>query len=349
MSEMLSGCDSIQKVTSEETLSGVPLKGMDEVKEALLVFAMGKTRMSRANVQHEIGELSGSNVGSFRVLIPDPVAPSLTRESNEKIVDGVLNDLKSELAEYGKGSTSYNHHRLDAFTRTYVALSAFPNDLYFLELRGYIGGKQLEDGLAEYLGVSDEDRGLYDLTTTIEYTQRSQSFNIDFGDVVQRLASACNLSRIELVNVKALTRKERLLNSLARRSQSKITGKTIVGRIMADTNCFSTVWGSNEFEIARADNLQIGLRLGTVGERFDYEGYRRIPGSEDKFTGNGSILSGPLLKEYNGTEYISPSVAMFVREPFAGWEGWRKPTSNKDIRQRMREVNASIIEAFTSK
>lgn len=336
---------NILKITTTEEISGIPIKGMNNVRDALLAFAMGKTRMSRENVQYEVGQLVQEPRGTFAFLLPDPIAAPQTREENEKIVDRVLADIKRDMNKFGRqkrGGVEYGHHRLDGFTTTTVHLNPLSGNIYILELRGYVGGKQLEGGLAEYLGIDPAERALYGINTAVEFEPYGDQFSIDFDMVLERLQPILDGMK-QQPTIKDRTR---IVYERLRSGQRETPGSRVVQRIMQKDYIYHSLTPTHV--LGRNSDIEVTLKLGEVGDRFETEQFGGKKISPDKFNATGTVLTGPLAPDYkNEGLFIPPSIVISVHKPHVDWYD-QKPAIDAQEKQNMRSISTQIAEALAT-
>lgn len=140
--------------------SGIPLKGFDSVVAALNKFAFGLSGDSRAtqnNLQEGVARMSGAEGLYF--------LEQVTSDKNvHSFVEDMLTKARHAVCVRGRWSRSFDYDAMGtSFFKSTVDIDRLPEhqDGYLLQLSAAYVGKQVEDKLAQTLGIAVERRPPY--------------------------------------------------------------------------------------------------------------------------------------------------------------------------------------------
>ena len=149
-------------------------KSADEA--ALNIFASGRSREAGATQDNLLGEAQKAG-GDLAALL---VLAASSRVDRNLFVTDMLAEAKSALDERGRWNRSYDYDGFGtSFLNTSVDIQKLPGaeDGYLLGLNAAYVGKEVEDGLAEALGV---EQGLTWKVVTAVLEPEGERFRIDW-------------------------------------------------------------------------------------------------------------------------------------------------------------------------
>jgi hypothetical protein len=273
---------TVDGIKVEEHQSGIPLIGWDSVRNALYAFAEGKSRASRATERHNINAYSQMDpLAGFGFALRN------NQVRGDQFIDGMLEEAQPQIESRGQWSRSYDYDGQGRFHKTTVEITTLPeqDDTYLLELNAAYVGKEVEEGLAEYLDVR---RGLQWKNAEVEVNSRNNTARIDFDNILGRLKGV----RDKLT--KPPTR------SLFRRDPQPSNGKEIVDAIMK-TDEYSS---PKPVVLGTDGQLEVTLGLGRVGRRYEWQSGN--PG-ENRYQAEGGVLTVPLDTDYRDESKTVPA------------------------------------------
>lgn len=193
-------------------------------------------------------------------------------------------------------------------------------------------GKEVEDGLAEYLGV---EQGLIRKSVDIEFQSEQGQFAIDFNQVLKHLRKVRRGLNKPSPNV--LTR----LAFLAMGRRNATEGEKLVQHFMRLDRYES---GPKPIVIGTKGNLEIVMQLGRVGHRFEYDNGQK---SESHWEANGAVLMGPLDTDYsNKNLLVEPTISFTIRKQ-SKEEYSRLPILDPKEKQLAEDLASKIVSAFS--
>jgi len=295
--------------------SGIPLKGWESVGNALNIFASGASRGSRATEQHQMKAV-GESYGGFDAAFYAIAAPHM-RGGGSSFVEEMLKEAEPSVKSRGQWSRSYDYDGQGSFFKTTVEVSrAGIGDDYILQLNAAYVGNQVEEGLAESLGV---ERGLSWKNVAVEFEPEGTQFRIDFDQVAERLQGVT-----ATLDVKP----------------KSLTGKDIVAHLMKTDK-----YGESEgpFVIGVKDGVEVTVGMGRVGRRFEYSQGKK---SEDRWHVEGATITGPLDTDYRDeTKFVPPSISVSMHPKSE--ERWnRLPAVEPKMKSTMVDLANGIAAAF---
>lgn len=294
--------------------SGIPLKGWDSIKNALNIFASGASRGSRATEQHQIKAI-GESYGGFGAAFYAIAAPHMRGDSS--FVEEMLKEAEPSVKSRGRWSRSYDYDGQGSFFKTTVEVNRGDKaDGYILQLNAAYVGNQVEEGLAEALGV---ERGLSWKNVAVEFEPEGTQFRIDFDQVSQRLQGVAA--------------------TLDTRAKS-ISGKDIVAHLMKTDR-----YGESEgpFVLGVKDGVEVTVNMGRVGRRFEYSQGKK---SEDRWHVEGTTITGPLDTDYRDeTKFVPPSISVSMH-PKSEERYNRLPAVDPKMKTTMNGLANDIAAAF---
>lgn len=283
---------NITRVQVSEYRSGIPLQGWESVETALNTFAAGRSRKSRAT-QDDLTENIGRDHGVIGIFLLASAGVDRNR-----FVQEMLQGAKPSVTQgSGRWSRHYDYDAMGtSFFKTSVDLTKLPNtdEGYLLGLNAAYVGKEVEDGLAETLGV---EQGLQWKSVDVKLAPEGTNFRVDFDAVADRLRRLYEeLDPVPTPEPEPRGFRQRLIEAVRREQPTEkpaLTGEAIVRTLLATDEYTS---GSNPFVLGIKDGIVVSLNLGRVGDRFNWRNGNK---SEELWQAEGSVLSGPLAESYS--------------------------------------------------
>lgn len=327
---------SITGVKISEYRSGIPLKGWENVESALKVFESGAARKSNAVLDHEVkayGDAYGG-LGAALFLLGNS-------QGRGTFVDELLKEARPSVQNRGQWQRHYDYDGPGRFHKTSVEIKALPNleDSYLLGLNAAYVGKDVEDGLAETLGV---EQGLQWKSVNVELEPVGTNFRVNFDAVADRLKPL--YEELDPAPTPELRGFRQRLVEVVRGEQPtekpEFTGEAIVRTLLATDEYTS---GSNPFVLGVKDGVEVSLNLGRVGDRFNWRNGNR---SEELWQVEGAVLSGPLAESYSDKGGLEiPSLTVSIK-PFSEDRYDRLPAIDPEMKATMSDLTEKVAAAF---
>ena len=297
---------------------GIPLKDWESVKAALNIFASGASKGSRATERHQLKAV-GDSFGGEGLAYYGLMAPHL-KGPGSAFVGQMLQEAEPVIESRGFWSRSYDYDGPGSFFKTTVEIKRLPEQegAYLLELNAAYVGKDVEDGLAETLGV---EQGLQWKSVDVRFEPEAFGFRIDFGEVARRLQGV--YAELQTTEKPALTGRD-ILKTLLEIDPDRLSDST-------------------PFVLGVKDGIEVTLNLGRVGDRFDRRQDSKTPlwGLED------SVLTGRLAEKWGEEgKFDDPSIVITVRR-FSKREFDRLPALDPAMKARMNDLASKIASAFS--
>lgn len=318
--------------------SGIPLKGWESVNAALDTFASGKSRGSRATEQHQLKAI-GESYGGFAAAFYSLEAPHMGGGGNS-FVKRMLEEAQPSVASRGRWSRSYDYDGQGSFFKTTVDINRVgKEDNYILQLNAAYVGNQVEEGLAENLGV---ERGVSWKNVEVVFEPEGNQFKIDFEQVAGKLTDV--VGELQPSSTKAGEKKTGLAGIFGSRGGKRgteVSGKTIAEQLMRVDK-----YGDSEgpFVLGTKDGVEVTVGLGRAGRRFEWKDGVK---SEDKWRADGAVITGPLDTDYRDeSKLIPPSISISIR-PQSEDKYSRLPAVDPKVKATMNDLTQRISSAFS--
>lgn len=280
-------------------------------------------------------------------------APHL-RGGGSRFVDGMMGELMSSVIERGRWHRSYDYDGQGTFFKTTVGVISLdtPDNVNLLNLNAAYVGKEVEDGLAEYLGVG---QGLQWKHAAVGLEPVEDHMQVDFDQVVQRLApvvrdlqpvpqgkTTYNLLPSRTIGNFRLpfSGRSRLVKN--DNSYERVTGENIVRYLTSFDEYGHLI--SGPFTLGVVDGIEVTLGLGRVGERF-YDS-RTGQRANDRWQANGAILTAPLAEDYSDPSKLVPPAIIIATQRFSERSYDRLPAVDPKMKATMNEITARVASAF---
>jgi hypothetical protein len=310
----------ITAVNVIEYCSGIPLQGFKSVASALDTFASGKTRTGRAtqnNLLDALGnQADGLGVGLYLLATAD-VNPN-------RVVTEMLEEAKPALErKNGSWSRHFDYDAMGtAFFKTTVEISRLPDteDGFLLGLNAAYVGKKVEDGLAETLGI---EQGLQRKDVNIVLDPEGENadrFGIDFTPIAQRLQAVYSE-----------------LN--AGKKSGRLKGETILDGLLGGRS-----GDTKPFVLGVTDGISVSLRLGRLGDRFNWRGGNA---KEELWKRKGTVLSGALAESYRDEGKLEPASIVIDIRRNSDSEYSTPPAVDPVMKAKMNEIASKVAAAFS--
>lgn len=310
----------VRGVKIEECLGGIPLIGWGSVKNALYAFAEGRAKASRATENHNINAYSQMNPMAGLLF-----AISNNQVSGNQFVDRMLEEAHPQVQGRGKWSRHYDYDGQGRFHKTSVEIEVLPEqaDTYLLELNAAYVGKEVEVGLAEYLGIR---RGLQWKSVGVQVDSRNGVAQFDFDRILERLKGV----RGKLAKPSG---------GFFGRSSQPSTGKEIVEKIMGTDKHDSpkpTILGT-------VGQIEVALSLGRVGERYNWKHGDSGP---DRYKAQGAVLTVPLATDYSDETKLVPATFSVQARRQSEKEYNRLPIVDERVKAKVDKLISEIQASF---
>ncbi len=326
----------ITGVKTSEYRSGIPLQGWENVESALKLFESGAARKSNGVLQHEVkayGDAYGE-LGTALFLLGNS-------QGRGSFVDKLLKEAKPSVQNRGQWKRHYDYDGPGRFHKTSVEIEALPNleDGYLLGLNAAYVGKEVEDGLAETLGI---EQGLQWKSVNIELKPVGTYFRIDFDAVAERLQPLyTELDPAPTSEHRGF--RQRLVEVVRGKQPTEkpaLTGEAIVRTLLATDEYTS---GSNPFVLGIKDGVEVSLNLGRVGDRFNWRNGNK---SEELWKAEGAVLSGPLAESYSDKGGLeTPSLTVSIK-PYSEDRYDRSPAIDPEMKATMNGLAEKAVAVF---
>lgn len=306
------------KITSIETLDrfmGIPLKGLDSVESALRLFATGRTvsgRATRNDLEENILDAGGAM--GLGVYLMSPLG-----KDSPDFVTKMLEEAREEIRESGKWRRNYDYDGQGVFHKTAVEIDKIPDkeDIYLLKLwAAYVGG-EVEDGLAESLGI---EQGLQFKHISASLESQGDKFAIDFDAVAKKLQPLY----VDFYPKGA-----------------PLTGDSLLDVMLAvDSRDKNT----RSFPIGARNGIDVSFDLGRLGHRIKWKNGEP---SEDTWSREGNVLMGPLVEDRSEEgKFESPSIIVSInRHSQDRWD--RLPAIDPEMKAEMNEIGSKAVAALS--
>lgn len=311
---MIENINKITRVEVTESHSGIPLLGWESVSNALNTFSTGKSRSSKVtrNDLERNAIQKGGPIGLFLVMA--------TTEDRSSFVERMLQEAKAGVDSRGRWERHYDYDGQGVFHKTSVGVQRLPElkDGYLLELNAAYVGKEVEDGLAETLGI---EQGLQWKSVEVGLTPEGNQFKIDFTQVVYRLQSVTT----------GLTQPK---------GRQRISGLDVANYFMS-TNEWAEP--ATNYVLGLQDEIEVTLNLGRVASRFEYS-HGKI--AADNWRQEKSVISGHLEKDYEDkTKFISPSLVVLMKR-FSKERYDRLPIIDPKMKATVNSLAERVADTF---
>ena len=321
----------ITGVEVSEYQSGIPLKGWESVENALRTFSSGAPRASRSTESHQMKAVAESQ-GAFATGFYTIAAPHL--KGGASFVDQMLEEAKRGTESQGRWHRSYDYDGVGSFFKTTVEVDQVKGtDGYILKLNAAYVGTEVEEGLAEHLGV---ERGLSWKNVTVGLEPVGDQFRADFEDVVRRLDGV-----IDYLNLPAEAgKKSKLPWKKGKEEPGRITGKDVVQQFLITDRYGDS---GDPFILGSKDGIEVTIGMGRVGRRFEWQKGEK---SEDRWHADGAVLTGPLDTDYRDeTKLVPPSISISIR-PESEDRYSRMPIVDPEKKELMADLAERVAKSF---
>lgn len=312
---------NITGVEISEYRCGIPLLGWDSVKGALNAFANGASKKSRATEKNQLQAI-GEEMGGFAMAFYGVFAPHLQGSGNQ-FVEEMLQRAEPSIKKHGCWEHHYDYDGMGSFFKTTVDIKTLPEqkDAYLLELHAAYVGKEVEDGLAEYLGV---EQGLQWKNVKVGLAPEGNQFKIDFDPVAEKLQPII----AELFQLKG---------------SKRITGIDVANYFMTVNEYKEQAYN---FVLGIKDGVEVVLNLGEVKRRFEHRNGKVVA---DNWSQKESVISGLLGRDYNyedETKLAPPSFIISIHR-FSNEKYNRLPVVDPAMKATMNDLANKIASLFT--
>lgn len=328
---------NITDVKVSEYRSGIPLQGWESVSNALTTFSLGRSRSSRVT-RNDLGKNAVQQGGAYGLFLVME-----TQGDRSSFVENMLQEAKDSV-DYGKlWSRHYDYDGQGVFHKTSVKIQELEEieNGYLLELNAAYVGKEVEDGLAETLGV---EQGLQWKSVNVELAPEGTKFRVNFDAVADRLQPLYR--ELDTDPTRRLSTLRQRLVEVARGKQPAakpaLIGEAIVRTLLA-TDEYSS--GSNPFILGFKDGVEVSLNLGRVGDRFNWRNGNR---EEELWKAEGAVLSGPLAESYEDNSQLEPPSLSFEFCRYSEDKYDRLPAIDPKMKSTMNELAERIASLFRS-
>lgn len=304
----------ITNVRISEHRTGIPLKGWDNVHDALRTFQTGKTRSARVTQRNLKDNIARDYSEAGLELI---YAASDRMNAGRDMVDEMLHDAEVAVkGERGRWSRDFDYDAMGTcFFKSTVDITRVPNeeDVYLLGLNAAYVGREVEDGLAKTLGI---EQGLQWKVVVAELEPVGAKFRVNFDEVVDRIKPL--YETLDPVPAPKPRYYWSILNKATEAAEqgekTNLSGEKIV-RTMLATDEYT--FGANPFVLGLKNGIEISLSLGQVGDRFSLN---RNTGKKEQelWEVDGAVLTGPLAESYREKGKLLPPSLVFSMERYTG-------------------------------
>lgn len=329
----------IAGVNITEYRSGIPLSGFDSVASALHTFSTGRSGSSRATKDDLEGNVArmGGAMGMGIFLL------ATAGQDRSTFVERMLQEAQPAVNGNGRWSRHYDYDGQGVFHKTTVELTKLPEqeDAYLLGLNAAYVGKEVEDGLAETLGV---EQGLQWKGVNVVLEPEGSNFRIDFDQVADRLQDIyAELEPAPTPEPRGF--RQRLVEAVRKtpteNERLPLTGERIIQELLTTDGHRD----SNSVVLGIKDGVEVSVGLGRVGDRFNWKGGNR---DEELWRAEGTVLTGPLAESYERDGQLeAPSVSFSVKR-YSEDRYDRLPAIDPAMKTTMNELASKIAASFTS-
>lgn len=304
----------ITGVEISEYHSGIPLQGWESVSNALDIYSTGRSRSSRAtrNDLEKNAVQQGGPMGLFLVMA--------TTGDRSSFVQEMLKEAEAGVKSRGSWQRHYDYDGQGVFHKTTIEIQRLAElkDGYLVGLNAAYVGKEVEDGLAETLGV---EQGLQWKSVNVGLTPDGDQFRIDFAQVVNRL--------------------QPVLADLSQpKGRERISGLEVANYFMS-TNEWRKQ--ATNYILGVKDGIEVTLDLGRVERRFEYRNGDVVA---DNWRQEGPILSGLLDRDYEDeTKFVPPSFVVSMHR-FSEERYNRLPAVDPKMKATMNDLAERVAAAF---
>lgn len=296
----------IVSVSPKAHRSHIPLPDFDSVKGALTLFSEGTTKSSHATKQQLVADGGG--------------LAAMLLSASQRNTNGFLDRLFKEIEETIEVNSSYNRHfdydGYGSFFKTTVEVYRLPDDSYLLSLNAAYVGKEVEDELAEALGLQQK---LWWSGVDLTYGPvKGEMFEIDFEAIAMCLAPLGN----HQANGSEMA--ETIVRGGARGLTHNISpGEFIVTEVTEDS-----------------PGVRVTIDRSSVASYYDHP-----------YSVEGSTVRGHLQYDWgNPTKMLSPVVFVGVDGKHAdSSSSWiRYPILDQKVEEDVLKLTGRITSAFNS-
>lgn len=304
----------ITGVEVNEYRSGIPLHGWESVTNAVGTYSTGRSRSSRTtrNDLERNAIQQGGPTGLFLVMA--------TTGDRSSFVQEMLKEAEADIKERGRWERHYDYDGQGVFHKTTVKIQRLLElkDGYLLGLSAAYVGKEVEDGLAERLGI---EQGLQWKSVDVGLAPEDNQFRIDFAQVVDRLQPM-------------------VANLTQPKGRKRISGLNVANYFMSTDK-----WGEPaiNFVLGLKDGVEVTLDIGRVERRFKYENGKIIA---DNWRRKGPVVSGLLDRDYEDeTKFVHSSFVISMHR-FSEEKYNRLPAIDPKMKATMNELADQVARAF---
>lgn len=325
----------IMGVKVSEYRSGIPLSGFESVATALHTFASGTTRKARATQKDIEGHFSRDHgamgLGLYRL--------ATSRVDRNSFVNEMLQEAEPAVKGKGRWSRHYDYDGMGtSFFKTSVELTKLPDqaDGYLLGLNAAYVGKQVEDGLADTLGV---EQGLQWKGVRVVLQPEGQNFRISFDEIAQRLQPL-------YAELQPAPEPSNVRQRLSKAIKGKGEGSALTGETILQTILTTDRYGgdTNPFVLGVVDGVVVSLNLGRVGDRFNWRNGNR---EQELWQTEGTVLTGPLAESYERQGELEPPSISITIGRYSEDRYDRLPAIDPHMKAKMNELASKIATAFS--
>lgn len=176
-------------VNTTEYLSDIPLEGIEAVRNALRLFASGRTAASNATEKQLIRD-GGIQIAMLKPLVEEVYG------GDDRFLTELFTSIDAGIKAHGYYSYGYDYDGVGRFLKTTVEVRKLDGDWFILGLSAAYVGDQVEVGLAETLQI---ERALRHIDVTAQVEPDSELVTFDFEIISSKLATIgveCNGEQI---------------------------------------------------------------------------------------------------------------------------------------------------------
>ncbi|MBI2798319.1 hypothetical protein HYX70_03435 [Candidatus Saccharibacteria bacterium] len=161
---------SFLTVNTTEYLSGIPLEGIEAVRNALRLFASGQTAGSNATEKKLIQD-GGVGIALLKPLVEEMYG------GDDRFLTDLFTKIDAGIEAVGSYSYHYDYDGVGRFFKTTVEVQKLDDTWFLLHLSAAYVGDQVEVGLAESLQI---DRAVQHIDVTAQVEPDSELVTFDF-------------------------------------------------------------------------------------------------------------------------------------------------------------------------
>lgn len=293
----------ITTISTSQHRNYVPIKGWDGVEAALNAYNSGSINGSRATEQQLYKDASEDYGGMAVGLLA--LGGALIAQQKSDFVTRMLEQAKPTVADRGSWRGDYDYDGMGtAFFKTSVDIVLLDKeeDIYGISLNAAYVGDKPEANMAAYYGV---ERGIKQCFINLEAEPVSaDGFTFDFEIILRKLDDVL--------------------------ATNDISGEEVVATLLSGDS-----WDTPTFNLSGVEGFVVTIQPGRVGHRMD-----RVDGElVDKWSANGSCLSGNLQRDYGSDDENAkekPTLRIIVKKEGASDYGhdsviWKTEEQEKII------------------